>query len=140
MSDQEAICHYGMACEVENYTGVAQWRDNSVLVLNDEPYQTAIYEDELGLMLVRWMYAPDEASVVQSLRAVRDHLKLPVETVELSVKEATQFLMDAAADGARTNDVLEVKLKPGRFLISTHVYRPTDELALLIHIFHLLDE
>jgi hypothetical protein len=130
---------YDVACSVDDYIGVVLWRQVHVLVLDDEPHQTAFWRDSQGVLFVRWMYAPDEASVTEHLKGIRSRLLDPVEVVDFQVNEQEHVLLDAAAKGSHPNELLRVRIDPGNYRVTTHLDKPTKQLGLLIHVFKRAD-
>jgi hypothetical protein len=53
---------YGKACSVNDYIGMVDIENNSVLVLGDEPMLTTVFSSsDSKVGLARWYYAPDNS-------------------------------------------------------------------------------
>jgi immunity protein 21 of polymorphic toxin system len=128
---------YDIACAAEGYTNALIVRNMSVLVLNDEPLQTAFLRDATGAFFVRWMYAPGQPEVDTALAVMRGQLGPAVEAVDFQADTPNLVLMDAAEQGAGPSlgDRLSLHLEAASYKVSTHIYKPSSEVALLIHAF-----
>jgi hypothetical protein len=116
---------------VDEYAGVVKWRGHDVLVLGDEPLQTAMRVTPRGVVLIRWMYSPDEASILKCMDP--DEWGAPVEEVEWVLKSAEHVLFDSAAKGSLVQDWIDVPLRVGNHRIATYVVRPSKDVGGVIH-------
>lgn len=128
---------YDIACAAEGYTSALTLRNMSVLVLNDEPLQTTFLRDATGAFFVRWVYAPGQPEVDAALAVMRGQLGPAVEAVDFHADAPNLVLMDAAEQGASPSlgNRLSLHLEAGSYKVSTHIYKPSSEVALLIHAF-----
>ncbi len=122
---------YDLACSVEDYAGIIRWKSIDVLVLGDEPLQTAAQVTADQLILVRWMYAPDEESILECLDP--DKWGAPVETLRWAVQEADCVLFDAGVEGASVQDKIEISMDTGAYRIATHVVKSLPDVGAVIH-------
>jgi hypothetical protein len=127
---------YALACSIQNYSGILTWRGVDVLVLNDEPLQTAVLHDDKGIVLVRWMYAPSHTAVDERLRMVRGTLTEPIEKCCFYVAEPAWAMIDAAARGRDKPEKLELNLSTGYQEVLTYIDNAVPELGLLLHVLH----
>lgn len=118
---------YNLACSVNDYAGVVKWRNQDVLVLGDEPLQTAMSVTSRGVVFIRWMYAPDEASIIKCMDP--DEWGAPAEEVEWVIKSAEHVLFDSAARGSLVQDWIDVPLRAGRYRVTTYVVRPSRDVG-----------
>jgi hypothetical protein len=126
---------YQAACAVTDRAGVI-WRHGvDILVLNDEPLQTACVVSDRRPMLIRWMYAPSESAALAALHDFQDRRLRPSEAVLMTCKESRYVLLDAGADGSKLTEHLDVEIVEGVFLVETYVWKPNDEVGLVVHVF-----
>jgi hypothetical protein len=125
---------YSRACDVTGYLGVIPVGEGAALVLGDEPMATAWWPDQRwgGGLIVRWMYAPDESAVLRHLAA------LPpmefAEPVAWPVQGDSQMLFDSALTGTEASDSgVELSLRIGAYRVGTHVFKPDDDVCLVLH-------
>jgi Immunity protein 21 len=128
---------YDVACSTEGYARALRLRDTNVLVLNDEPLQTAFFHDDDRPFLVRWMYAPNQQHVDDALKGLREKLGPPVEVTEFRVDAPEMVLMDAAEEGSSPihGERLVLNLKVATHRVLTYVNKPSIDVALLVHEF-----
>jgi Immunity protein 21 len=122
------------ACAVGDYAGLIPVGEGVAVVLGEEPMPTAIRRTHReGLLLVRWMYAPDDASVEGYIANLPE---LPFGRPRLSwhVADETQFVVEAVQAGPRLPaEHMPVGLVPGTYELSTHVYAPAADCCLVLH-------
>lgn len=127
---------YEMACGVEGYVGVIEKAGSQVLVLGDEPLQTAISSVNGKPCLVRWVYAPSPDAAESSVAAMEPvHLGAPVESVVIRIANSPLVLMDAGAPGEYPGDTLELALAPGAYRVQVHEFAPGQDTKFLVHAF-----
>lgn len=123
---------YDLACQTSDYAQTLITHGAQVVVLGDEPLPTTIATRDDVLLLVRWRWAESEADV----QAALDNLDFgQVSYIErLSVEWAgTELVLFDAAYNAGSTEGLNVQLHSRNTEISTFVYEPTPDTALLIH-------
>ncbi|HZI05351.1 MAG TPA: Imm21 family immunity protein [Archangium sp.] len=130
---------YDVACGVEGYVGVIEKAGCQVLVLGDEPLQTAVAKSNGRACLVRWVYAPSPSAAESSLAAlVAADLGSPLESVAIRIARSPLVLMDAGAPGEHPGDTLELKLEPGSYSVHVHEFAPAQDTKFLVHEFERL--
>lgn len=131
---------YDRATDIDGYLGVLKVGRGDGLVLGDEPMMTAWRPDasQEGGLLVRWVFAESEASVIDSLRRLPEDIWQPTEIV-FSIDSAPLYLFDAAvAEDPPANDdegggYLVIDLLPGRYAVVTGLYAPDAKTSLVLH-------
>lgn len=126
---------YGAACEVSDYTGVIRWFGADILVLNDEPLSTACVTQDGTVALIRWMYAPNESAILAAIRTGWAELPPPVETSALTCTEGPYVLFDSGAVGREVTDGLAIEIPHGTYRVNTHVWKPSDGVGIIVHLF-----
>lgn len=134
----EGASDYEEACSIDDYCGIMKWRGRDVLVLNDEPHQTAVWRDDRTILLVRWMAAPDEENVVARLQTAQYSMVPPIQSVNMRIESPSCLLFDAAVDRRYDGDALVLDILPGHYTVTTCVDNPCQDLGLIIHSFELV--
>ncbi|WNG57761.1 hypothetical protein F0U59_25615 [Archangium gephyra] len=130
---------YEVACGVEGYVGVIEKVGYQVLVLGDEPLQTAVARLSGRGCLVRWVYAPSPRAAESSLAAlVPADLGSPLESVAIRIACSSLVLMDAGGPGEHSGGTLELELEPGFYSVHVHEFAPTQDAKFLVHEFEWL--
>ena len=126
--------HYDRACQIRDYLGVVAVSSGSALVLGDEPMTTSWLPNQrwgAGL-IVRWMYASNEGAVLRELTSLPDILF--ADPVVWQVGDDGQVLFDSALNGPEGPDrAIQLSLLRGAYRVDTCVYKPDDEMCLVLH-------
>jgi hypothetical protein len=136
VGDASSKTDYSRACAIKDYVGVIPCGIGYVLVLGDEPLQSAFLLTEAKqIAIVRWMYAKpgeDVASVVTSL----------CNTVEISkrvvfdIKEGMLVMFDSSFDGStKTVDFMQTEIKIGQYEITAERIEVKNKYSFLVHRF-----
>jgi hypothetical protein len=123
---------YHRACQIDDYAGRLEGVDGNILVLGDEPLDTAIATADDALLIIRWICAPSEAEVLAQLDLLELGSLAPIE--QLSIDWASDALV--LFDGAERFDpqaCLHLQLLSPHIEVSTFRYQPSADTALLIH-------
>jgi hypothetical protein len=90
---------------------------------------------------VRWIAAPSEEAIESAMAALPTGLPWErVFDVDVEREDGPLLLFDAAVPGAELpTEHLRVSLAPGRYAFELSAYRPSDQVALLLHRFRLSD-
>lgn len=127
---------YEVACGVEGYEGVIEKAGRQILVLGDEPLETAVSRLNGRPCLVRWFYAPSPEAAESAVAAmVPMHLRGPLESVALRIESSPLVLMDAGASGEQPGDTLELELRPGAYRVHVYELAPARDMKFLVHAF-----
>ncbi|WP_347902928.1 Imm21 family immunity protein [Pseudomonas purpurea] len=123
---------YAMACQSADYAGKLAAYGTEVLILGDEPLQTAVASAGDTLLIVRWKWAESEAEV----RAQIEHIDLGrvsfIEQLSIDWLDSTLVMFDAA-DRFNPQACLKFQVDSPMCEVSTFLYEPTPQTALLIH-------
>lgn len=122
---------YELACAIESYAGLVRWNSMDILVLGDEPLQTAARITPDRLIFIRWMYAPDEDSILRCPDP--DKLGVPVEAIRWVVRGGAHVLFDAGVEGSSAQEKIEVPLDTGIYRVATHVVKPRRDVGAVVH-------
>ena len=127
----ETGADYELACSVNDYAGLVEWKGCNALVLGDEPFQTTTRYSPQGVDLIRWMYAPDEETLLRALDTT--DWGPPAEELEWHVDDADQVMIDSACEGQLSVERVKIRLPQGRQRVSTYVVKPSPEVAAVVH-------
>jgi hypothetical protein len=143
--DYDFDCDYNRACEVKDYLGLIEVASGTGLVLGGEPLSTTWWQihDDLKLgLLVRWMWADDEASVIQSLANIPESIWEPGNLI-CHVGTEPLCLFDSAYLGSEIaenkSESLLMEINPGAYSLATADYSPDEETRLILHRFTRLN-
>jgi hypothetical protein len=104
-----------------------------VLVLGDEPLQTAIATSDDFLLIIRWKWADSEADVHAAIKKIDFDAVSYIEKLNIEWLDK-QLVMFDAADVFNSRQCLRLKINSRKNEISTFIYEPTSTTALLIHV------
>ena len=131
----EPLSDYKLACSIDGYIGTISWAGHHLLILNDEPLQTALLYTNQGLCFARWIYALSEEAAESALSTMHpEQWSQPLEAVELQVREASHILMDAGAPGSSVDlqQTLRINIEPGTYSVRVHNATPREDMGFLI--------
>jgi immunity protein 21 of polymorphic toxin system len=125
---------YDRACKVQGYLGVINVNAGQGLVLGDEPMQTSWLplSEQLGGILIRWQWAPDEKHVNEAMTDLSRIARQP-PSLTFGVSDKVLLLFDAACSGNDPGDALRIDLLPGQYSIESTHYEPDEETSLILH-------
>ena len=137
--NSQSTSDYERSCSINNYLGTLYVRDEQIVVLGDEPMQTA-WISNIGFQggcLIRWKYAPDYQTVTRHCMEL-DYTVLPRPESFISLTDKRLFLFDAAYPGREINkfpeDILEISLKEtGEYGIGIFHFKPSKSVWLIMH-------
>lgn len=125
---------YDRACDVDDYLGILEVGPGTGLVLGGEPMETAWIPQptEGGGLLVRWMWAEDDASVERALAVVPEKL-WQRKPERFAFQAGPLALFDAACSGKQALESIEIDVQGGTYNLETATYRPDDLTSLVLH-------
>ncbi|WP_255415209.1 Imm21 family immunity protein [Vitiosangium sp. GDMCC 1.1324] len=127
---------YDVACGVEGYVGVIEKDGWQILVLDDEPLQTAVASLNGRPCLVRWVFAPSPSAAEAALGTMEAaRLRGPLESVDIRIASSPLVLMDAGASGEHPGETLELSLDPGLYRAHVYEFAPARDTKFLVHVF-----
>jgi Immunity protein 21 len=112
--------------------------DTEIFVLGDEPLRTTWVPNEKGGLLVRWVYADKEASVLEFLSDPSLDAALSASGVSFTTS-GTCVLFDSAEPGDDIRgDSMALVLEPGTYAVKSAIVNPSAEVRLVIHQLRLI--
>lgn len=124
---------YDLACQSNDYAEKLTTHNSQVVVLGDEPLQTAIATAEDLLLIVRWKWAESEADVKAEVEKIDFGLVSFIEKLAVEWVDTTLVMFDAA-DTFDPDESLKFQIHSRVSEVSTFIYDPTPDTSLLIHV------
>ena len=126
---------YDRACKIEDYVGLVSVGSDFGIVLGGEPLMTVWYSPEPNTgLIVRWVYAENEASVIAAL-AHWQNLEWEKTELKVHLRDGKLVLFDAACEGIDLPYKIEIEIPAGDYQIEACHYKPDAETYLLLHRF-----
>ncbi|MBC8049267.1 MAG: hypothetical protein H7X92_03840 [Chitinophagales bacterium] len=131
---ENATSHYSQACDITGYTGTIEFNGMKILVLNDEPLQTALINRQTAFpLLVRWVYSSDNLATDQILDLPRNLDTSEVAHVSSITGEMACF--DSAFSLKEANQyIVRFSLPVGKYLVETYIHK-SQSYSFLFHEF-----
>lgn len=124
---------YDRACDVDDYIGLIDVGGGKAIVLGDEPLMTTWLPLSDGGLLVRWVYADDEESLIATARRVPDDAYRDSGWT-FSVDNSPLVLFAACESSeSRIYPRMEFHLPSGRYRILTSEYEEGGRSATICH-------
>lgn len=129
---------YDRACGIPNqYLCVLPLRQGAALILGERPLITGVWKNHLNQLIIwRISYADPDDDVPSLLASLNEKsFGAPLESIEFSFGSRNVVIFDTAFPGDEAESV-SFDIEPGRYLVTTHVVKPTPSAELLLHRFH----
>ena len=130
-----ATSDYERACKIYDEIAGLGVGNGTGLVLGDEPHQTSWASESDGGLLVRWVYADDEAHVWVAVDGLQESDFETSRGPSLVVGASGRcMLLDSADAGDNLqSEHLEVSLAPGTYSLQTANLAPNETTRALVH-------
>jgi hypothetical protein len=133
---------YDRACGIPNqYLSVLPLRHGAALILGDRPLITGVWKNSLDQIIIwRISYADHDDDVPSLLAGLNEKsFEMPLESIEFSFGSRNILIFDTSlpGDDAQSESV-SFDIAPGRYLVTTHLVKPTPRAELLLHRFHVI--
>jgi Immunity protein 21 len=132
-STGEGPSDYDRACGVMDYVGIVPCASSQVLVLGDEPLQSAFVREPAGLAIVRWVACASASAAELALAAIPAALPQIEEPKSIIIEADRLVLFDSACSLADVPQLLEAQVTPGLYEVSTQRYSSPGVFEFLIH-------
>ncbi|KAA3654431.1 MAG: hypothetical protein DWQ11_04535 [Proteobacteria bacterium] len=124
---------YDRACEQFDYVGVVRCDSSEVLILGDEPMQSAFFLSSEKVFIARWVACESKEAAAIALATLPANLP--------SIEEATLFrldslglvMFDAAEYTTSSACSSHINLPPGTYAVSTKEYKHQGRFHFLVH-------
>jgi len=124
---------YDLACQSNDYAEKLTVHDSQVMVLGDEPLQTAIATADDLQLIVRWKWAESDADVKAEVEKIDFGLVSYIENLVVEWAERKLVMFDAA-DTFEAGACLTFQIQSRQSEVLTFIYDPTPDTCLLIHV------
>jgi hypothetical protein len=137
----EPVSDYARACGIDDYLGTLKVGHGEVVILGDEPMQTAFIPNPEGGIFVRWMYAESEGDIRRALGSVPESAWRPTPH-RIEVSREGLLVFDSASPGHAlpppSKDVdpsswIHIELPEGTYMVDTADYEPDGSTRLILH-------
>ncbi|MCA8277346.1 immunity 21 family protein [Burkholderia sp. AU30280] len=123
---------YDLACQSADYSSKLAVHGSDVLVLGDEPLQTAVATSDSRLLIVRWKWADSEANVRVAIEQIDFDTVNVVEKLTITWANQPLVLFDAV-DTFDPSHRLKFSAHLDSNEVSTFICQPTSRTSLLVH-------
>ncbi|AOJ36793.1 hypothetical protein WJ23_02230 [Burkholderia lata] len=123
---------YDLVCQSADYSSKLALHGADVLVLGDEPLQTAVATSDNHQLVVRWKWADSEADVRTAIEQIDFSAIDIVEKLTVNWVSQPLVVFDAV-DTFDSAQCLRFSTHLGYNEVSTFIYQPTSRTSLLIH-------
>jgi len=131
----EARSDYERACDQLDYVGVIACGPLQVLVLGDEPLQSAFVVKDEAVLVVRWVSCVSSELAASAIAQLPSALPSIEESTKFRLDDRGLIMFDAALDSVDADSCASVDLKPGVFTVTTEKYKSEGAYEFLIHRF-----
>lgn len=123
---------YNAICSVTDYLGKIHKDNHVVLVMGDEPMAVRIVQQEGGILIIRWMYAPNQNAVDRLLESDLIEGLEPIEEIQVEWDSNQLVLFDSLYRFCEAPIKMYMTLHATYCVIRTYLYKG-DDIALIIH-------
>nr|WP_297385328.1 Imm21 family immunity protein [uncultured Roseateles sp.] len=129
----EALSDYERACDQLDYVGAIACGPSQVLVLGDEPLQSAFVVKDEGVLVVRWVSCVSSERAASAIAQLPSRLPNIEEPTKFRLDDRGLIMFDAALGGIDPAVCTGVDLKPGVFTVTTERYTSEGAYEFLVH-------
>jgi hypothetical protein len=107
--------------------------------LGDLPLITGVWKNNLNQVIIWRMYCADQDDDVPSLLASlpEETYKTSLQSLEFSFDSRNVVIFDSALRGKEAqSESITFEIAPGRYLVTTHIVKPTPRAEFLLHRFY----
>jgi immunity protein 21 of polymorphic toxin system len=122
-----------------NYLTVLPLIHGTALILGEMPLVTGVWKNSLNqIVLWRIFYAEQDDDVPGMLASLPEEtFETSLQSIELSFGSRNVVIFDSALPGDEAQaESISFKIAPGKYVVTTHVAKPTPSAELLLHRFY----
>lgn len=123
---------YDQACQSADYASKLILHSSEVLVLGDEPLQTAIATSDDRQFIIRWKWADSDNDVKDVIEQLDLSTVDVIEKLVVDWKDQPLVMFDAA-DTFDPAQCRRFSTRSGPNEISTFIYAPSPRTSILVH-------
>lgn len=131
----EARSDYERACDQADYVSVIACSSSEVLVLGDEPLQSAFVMRNEEVLVLRWVSCVSSEGAVRAVEQLPSVLPSIEEPSKFSLKHRGLIMFDAAVGGIDPAVCSGVDLSPGSYSVTAEKYKRDGAYEFLVHRF-----
>lgn len=129
----EARSDYERACDQLDYVGAIACGPSQVLVLGDEPLQSAFVVKDEGVLVLRWVSCVSSECAANAIAQLPSALPSIEEPTKFYLDDRGLIMFDAALGSIDPAACAGVDLKPGVFTVTTEKYKSEEAYEFLVH-------
>ena len=105
------------------------------MVLGDEPLPSAFVRFGSGLAIVRWVHCASRPQAIEAISSLPTVMPVVDRERAFIIDQPSLCMFDAAHDGtsAASGGCICIDVAPGRYDVTTELYRMAGEFEFLIH-------
>ncbi|WCM91303.1 immunity 21 family protein [Acidovorax sp. NCPPB 2350] len=127
---------YKLACDVEDYVDTIDCGGSKVLILGDEPLQSAFFVVDDVLFVARWVYCESYELADSVIRTIPASNPCELSGVQFLQNDSSMILFDSATSLKFSNgDYSEINAPPGDYIVTTESLRRDKSHEFIIHRF-----
>jgi len=124
---------YQSSCLVNDYVGHMDGYGNSIVVLGDEPLQTAFFHTFTeDLAIARWIYADPSVDINKELRSFTESDSLQ-PAVTLEIASGSIVIFDASVEFKNCSSSIIEGINPGLYKLTSEKFQIGRKYSFLIH-------
>ncbi len=124
---------YERACDQVDYVSAIACGSAQVLVLGDEPLQSAFVVKSEGVLVVRWVSCVSSERAASAIAQLPSALPVIEEPTKFRLDDRGLIMFDPALDSIDPAVCASVDLKPGVFTVTTEKYKSEGAYEFLVH-------
>lgn len=126
---------YERACDLIDYADVIECASSQVLVLGDEPLQSALVLRDKAILVVRWVSCVSIEEAERAISLLPSVLPNIEETKNFRLDGQGLILFDSALAGIDSDPYPSIgqDLEPGLFKVTTERYRSDHAYEFIVH-------
>lgn len=128
-----AISDYERACDQTNYVGAIACASSQVLVLGDEPFQSAFVMKDECVLVVRWVSCISRERAEDAIAQLPSELPFIEKPTKFILDNVGLVLFDAALDGIDPAICARISMEPGSFSVTTQKYNSDRVYEFIVH-------
>lgn len=122
---------YALANSIDDYLGVLDMPWGLAVVLNDQNFRTAV---GAGGIIVRWMFAPDEATLLEVLGGLNWDVQEPVERLWVQLPNEPHVIFDSGRPGSEPAGI-KFEPPPSTEVLTYVIEDPNSQVRFIAHRF-----
>ena len=123
---------YERACGQMDYVGIIPCGPSQVLILGDEPLQSAFAGTDEGVIIVRWVSCTSNEHATEAIAQLPVKLPTIEEPKTFYLNDSGLLMFDAALSSIDTA-ITKTEINPGIFKVTAEIYKKAGVYEFLVH-------